>query len=50
MRELIGNCTKCGKDVYCMDGFLDGLYIGNQLLCFDCANFEEKREQEKEQA
>ncbi|WP_198038630.1 hypothetical protein [Planococcus lenghuensis] len=50
MRELLGSCTDCGKDVYCMDGFLNGVYIENRLFCFECADPEEKKEQEKEQA
>ncbi|MGM0896793.1 MAG: hypothetical protein ACQEV0_02780 [Bacillota bacterium] len=37
MRELIGPCSNCGKDVYCRDGFLDGVYIDGELICRDCA-------------
>ena len=44
MRELIGKCSYCGKEVNCMDGFLNGVYAGQQLLCFECA---EEKEDEK---
>lgn len=37
MRELIGPCSNCGKDIYCRDGFLDGVYVDGKLLCFECA-------------
>ncbi|WP_277621528.1 hypothetical protein [Indiicoccus explosivorum] len=44
MRELIGTCVRCGKEVYCMDGFLNGVYIGKELLCFACADETEDEE------
>jgi hypothetical protein len=36
MRELVGKCEECGKDIYCMDGFLNGIKEDGKLLCFDC--------------
>ena len=42
MRELIGPCSNCGKDVYCRDGFLDGVYVDGELVCFDCQEEVEK--------
>ncbi len=37
MRELIGNCASCNKEVYCNGGFLDGVIQENKsLLCFTC--------------
>ena len=48
MRELIGPCSNCGKDIYCRDGFLDGVYVKGELLCFDCAAEQEKEEQQEE--
>jgi len=44
MQELVGNCNTCGKQVYCLDGFLNGIHSDGQLLCFDCA---EQTEREK---
>ncbi|MET1032195.1 hypothetical protein [Domibacillus tundrae] len=38
MKELIGQCAACGKDVYCLDGFLNGVKAEEELLCFDCAD------------
>ncbi|WP_269843867.1 hypothetical protein [Domibacillus epiphyticus] len=40
MNELVGQCMKCGKKVYCLDGFLNGVKDGGKLLCFDCADEE----------
>lgn len=41
MKELVGKCTSCQKDVYCRDGFLDGVLNDNGcLLCFHCATKE----------
>ncbi|MDT3762931.1 hypothetical protein [Priestia filamentosa] len=37
MKELIGVCIECKRDIYCLNGFLDGIIIGNgQLICFPC--------------
>ncbi|WP_176224019.1 hypothetical protein [Thalassobacillus devorans] len=45
MRELVGECSRCGKKVYCEDGFLDGVYENKKLYCNDCYKKEEEREQ-----
>jgi hypothetical protein len=36
--EWVGQCTVCSKDVYCRDGFLDGVVAGSPgiLYCHDC--------------
>ncbi|MGC4375369.1 hypothetical protein WD019_00315 [Fictibacillus sp. Mic-4] len=40
MKELIGNCSLCGKAIYCLDGFFNGVYQEDgKIVCFDC--FEE---------
>lgn len=36
MREFIGLCSICGKEIFCRDGFLDGVYIDGKLICFEC--------------
>ncbi|WP_279326308.1 hypothetical protein [Bacillus litorisediminis] len=37
MKELIGPCTVCGKDIYCLDGFLNGvIQEDGTVVCFDC--------------
>ncbi len=41
MRELIGQCQSCGKNVYCENGFFDGVQIDGRLLCNDCAEKED---------
>lgn len=38
MLELIGPCSNCGKDVFCRDGFLDGIYLDGKLVCRECAD------------
>ncbi|REE78914.1 hypothetical protein A8990_12342 [Paenibacillus taihuensis] len=39
MRELVGHCQRCGKAVYCEDGFLNGAIVegSGALICSDCA-------------
>ena len=36
MRELIGQCQVCGREIYCENGFLNG-YIDSEgkLSCFE---------------
>lgn len=41
MRELVGKCESCGKDVFCLDGFLNGVSEAGRLECFECADGEE---------
>lgn len=36
MREVVGTCIRCGKTVYCADGFLDGVYDEKDLYCHPC--------------
>ncbi|WP_179281435.1 hypothetical protein [Paenibacillus sp. XY044] len=38
MREWIGKCRDCGRDIYCENGFLNGVVLEDQSLkCFGCA-------------
>ncbi|CAM4046002.1 hypothetical protein [Mesobacillus thioparans] len=36
MKELVGICDACGKEIFCMDGFLNGIHDNGKLLCFEC--------------
>lgn len=37
MQGFVGKCIRCEKDIYCLDGFLNGIVADKgQLLCFDC--------------
>lgn len=36
MRELIGQCEICHKDIFCLNGFLNGVHKNNHLYCFEC--------------
>ncbi len=43
MRELVGHCTSCGKSLYCMDGFFNGIHTEDmKIICFECAEENEK--------
>lgn len=43
--EVVGECTSCGKTVYCQAGFLQGIHENGQLLCFSCAEEQQKPSQ-----
>jgi len=37
MTELVGICNECKKEVYCLDGFLNGVLTENkEIYCFNC--------------
>ncbi|WP_198162713.1 hypothetical protein [Halobacillus mangrovi] len=37
MVEWVGTCSRCGRGIYCRDGFLDGVIEEDQsLVCFNC--------------
>ena len=37
MEEFIGSCTICKKEIYCINGFLNGLIQPDGTLrCFSC--------------
>lgn len=41
MKELVGFCRKCGKEIFCLDGFFNGVHLdAEHIHCFDC--FEEE--------
>ena len=42
MNELVGKCSTCGKEIYCENGFLNGINENGKLACFECG--EEKKE------
>lgn len=43
MQELVGNCKKCNKQIFCNDGFLNGVVLEDKsLICFDCADKEQE--------
>jgi hypothetical protein len=46
MKELVGNCCECKKEIYCLDGFLNGVVKDKNIYCFECfdsANEKQKR-------
>jgi hypothetical protein len=42
MKELIGNCSNCHKEIYCENGFLNGVHEDGKLTCFPCAEINRK--------
>ncbi|WP_275661792.1 hypothetical protein [Lentibacillus sediminis] len=42
MREWIGKCSSCGRDVYCENGFFAGEQKNGKLLCENCAASQEE--------
>ncbi|MEH7125238.1 hypothetical protein V7122_15460 [Bacillus sp. JJ1532] len=46
MNEYVSNCADCGKMLYCLDGFFNGVHTeNNESLCFDCADKKKKSEE-----
>ncbi|WP_281252732.1 hypothetical protein [Halobacillus hunanensis] len=43
MKEHVGECSLCEKEIYCLDGFLDGEVSEDKTLyCFECAAKQEE--------
>ena len=41
LREYVGKCYACEKDIHCHDGYLDGEILScGVLVCFNCENKE----------
>ncbi|MFP7297897.1 hypothetical protein [Neobacillus niacini] len=37
MKELVGYCTACSKEIFCLDGFFNGVQSDDRkMYCFDC--------------
>ena len=48
MRELVGYCKACGREVYCNDGFFTGIVLEDKtIVCFDCADEDKGRDKER---
>ena len=46
MRESIGTCKACGKELYCLDGFFNGVVRDTkEIYCFDCNEAATKTEE-----
>lgn len=43
--EIVGQCKRCEKTVYCRDGFLDGVVNDiKELYCHSCYELEQSHE------
>ena len=49
MKELVGSCVQCGTDVFCHDGFINGVVTENGVICFTCQEKNEQLKKEKEE-
>lgn len=37
MKELVGLCSLCGKELFCLDGFFNGVHTDDKrVICFEC--------------
>ncbi|WP_421382264.1 hypothetical protein ACOJQI_22275 [Bacillus salacetis] len=45
MKEYIGDCQVCSKQVYCLDGFFNGVHEPetNTIICFECTEETEEK-------
>ena len=50
MKELVGKCYGCGKEVFCLDGFLNGVHNDGKILCFECEKEDLDEQEQKAQA
>jgi hypothetical protein len=45
LRELVGECQECKKEIYCENGFFNGIVKEDgKITCFDCEEKKEKNE------
>ncbi|MEI2356464.1 hypothetical protein [Mesobacillus zeae] len=45
MEEMVVRCDTCGKTIYCLDGFLNGVHTDSgSLQCFQCYEADTKKE------
>lgn len=43
MQELVGCCKECKKQIFCNDGFINGIILDDKtLICFDCFDKDQK--------
>ncbi|WP_462411985.1 hypothetical protein [Neobacillus sp. Marseille-QA0830] len=46
MKEFIGNCSCCNKEIFCLDGFFNGILTETkEIYCFDCHETLKKKEE-----
>ncbi|MED3625043.1 hypothetical protein [Neobacillus thermocopriae] len=37
MKELIGTCHSCSKEIFCLEGFFNGVVTDEKrIYCFEC--------------
>ncbi|WP_165452779.1 hypothetical protein [Paenibacillus thalictri] len=49
MADLVGVCRRCGTEVYCRGGFLEGIVAeGGGVICLNCAEREPNEGSEAE--
>jgi hypothetical protein len=49
MKEPVGSCRRCGKTVYCDNGFLEGVVLNEGgVICLECDEKERTQSKDKE--
>lgn len=44
MQEFVGHCKECNKQVFCNDGFINGIVLEDKsLICFECIDNEQEQ-------
>ncbi|KGX83541.1 hypothetical protein [Pontibacillus marinus] len=44
MKELVGYCTKCEQEVFCLNGFLEGEVTNEkEIICYKCLEEKDKK-------
>jgi hypothetical protein len=47
MKELVGFCKHCSREVFCLDGFFNGVLTEEkEIFCFECHTMMEKKEED----
>ncbi len=45
LKELVGECQECKKEIYCLNGFFNGIVKEDgTITCFECEEKKEKNE------
>lgn len=45
MKEQVSTCKRCGKALYCLDGFFNGVITDDgSTWCFECNEKEERNQ------
>ncbi|WHX99044.1 hypothetical protein [Neobacillus sp. DY30] len=47
MKELVGHCITCSKEIFCLEGFFNGVLADDRkMYCYECYESNKKSPQE----